>query len=168
MPGPLGSRLTHSAAGVIGVDPLLGLVVFAVWHALLVPPALAYAPVSLGRRLPTDVRHGLRRWLRLARLPLLYASLGFGAGTPVFWDGFTHAHAWTTRRIPVLSHRVGPMPAYHWAQYASGVAGALILIVWAANWWRHAPVSGEHARLPPATVPWQRSRRSQLPDALAR
>ena len=86
-PLPLGSRLTHSLAGIVGVDPLLGLVVFVAWHGLLVPPALAYAPAALARRLPADLERGLRRRLRPAQLPLLYASFLVGAATHVFWTG---------------------------------------------------------------------------------
>src|SRR5690349_16766547 len=52
LPIPVSSELTHSAAGVVGVDLLLGLLSFVIWHLLVEPLAVAVAPASLRRRLP--------------------------------------------------------------------------------------------------------------------
>jgi hypothetical protein len=52
VPSPVGAGTTHSAIGVVTVDVVLGLVLYAVWHGLLAPGAVALAPAALRRRLP--------------------------------------------------------------------------------------------------------------------
>ncbi|BCB90800.1 DUF4184 family protein [Phytohabitans suffuscus] len=60
LPTPTDGAATHSLAGVAGADLLYGLALFAVWHALLAPFALAIAPAALRDRLPLHDRHPRR------------------------------------------------------------------------------------------------------------
>jgi hypothetical protein len=139
-PGPFDSNLTHSLVGVVTADVVLSLVVYAVWHALLAPAGLAVAPESLRRRLPPDAAPGLRRRVGSPRLALLVAAAcAVGALTHVLWDSFTHEGRWGARHVPWLNEQHGALPGYLWAQYASGVIGAAILVVWCVRWWRSTP-----------------------------
>ncbi|MGY1622647.1 DUF4184 family protein [Geodermatophilus sp. SYSU D00965] len=130
---------THTALAVVTVDVLLGGLAWALWHALLVAPALAVAPTALRARL-TGVRPGLRR--RLATVPAVawtLLALAVGAGTHVLWDEFTHPRRWGTDHLPALSAQWGLLPGYRWLQYASGLVGGLVLLAWALRWWRRTP-----------------------------
>ena len=139
-PGPFDSRFTHSLVGVVTADVVLSLVVYAVWHALLAPAGVSVAPQSLRRRLPADAAPGLRRRLASPRLVLLVAvACAVGALTHVLWDSFTHEGRWGARHIPWLGEQHGALPGYLWAQYASGVLGAVVLVVWCVRWWRSTP-----------------------------
>src|SRR4051794_7249525 len=55
-PGPVSYAATHSPAGVVGLDVVIGLLAYVVWHAFLVAPAVALAPAEVRARLPR--RHG--------------------------------------------------------------------------------------------------------------
>jgi hypothetical protein len=132
---------THTASAVVTVDLLLGGLAWVVWHALLAEPALAWAPGALRARL-ADVPLGLARRVRSARELLLTAlALVVGAATHVLWDEFTHAGRWGTEHLPALARDWGPLPGYRWLQYASGVLGAAVLILWLVRWWRRAPAA---------------------------
>ncbi|HEY8721289.1 DUF4184 family protein [Pengzhenrongella sp.] len=137
VPLPVGAPMTHSLLGVVSVDVLLGLAVFVVWHGLLVRPALAAAPASLRERLSADAVRRLRsRLASLRGLLVVSVSLAVGALTHVAWDAFTHEGAWGTERVAWLIASEGAFPGYKWAQYASGVVGALVVAIWLARWWR--------------------------------
>jgi hypothetical protein len=130
---------THTAVAVVTVDVLLGGLAWAVWHALLEPPALACAPPAVRGRL-TGLRPGLR-----ARIPTGAAvlwtllALAVGAGTHVLWDEFTHPRRWGPAHLPVLAEQWGLLPGYRWLQYLTGLAGGLVLLGWLARWWRRTP-----------------------------
>ena len=141
---------THTAAAVVTVDLLLGGLAWVVWHALLSEPALAWAPGALRARL-RDVPLGLAVRVRSVRaLALTALALVVGAATHVLWDEFTHAGRWGTANLPALARDWGPLPGYRWLQYASGVLGAAILLLWLVRWWRRAP----RARVPAAPAAW--------------
>ena len=53
-----------------------------------------------------------------------------GALTHVVWDSFTHAGRWGVELVPWLQTEHAGRPGYAWAQYASGVVGLLVLLVW--------------------------------------
>jgi hypothetical protein len=75
---------------------------------------------------------------------LTVLALVVGAATHVLWDEFTHAEGWGPAHVAVLRVEVGGLRGYDWAQYGSGVLGALALAWWLRRWW---------ARTPPAPVP---------------
>jgi hypothetical protein len=64
-----------------------------------------------------------------------------GAATHSLWDAFTHAGRWGPRHIAWLAEQHGALPGYRWAQYASGIVGAVVIGGWLLRWWRrHRPV----------------------------
>lgn len=128
---------THSAVGVVTVDLLLAAGAWALWHGLLVAPALAAAPTGLRARLVGCVAVGLRLRLSSAgQVFLVLLSLVVGAATHVLWDEFSHPGRWGTRHIALLEDEVGGLPGYRWVQYASGLVGGLALLAWGVGWWR--------------------------------
>lgn len=154
---PLGidSHTTHSTSGVLGIDLLLGMASVVVWYLLVGPLAVALAPAALRARLPpaspllgpapTPRSAGsagsaaagsvLGRWRRVL---LLILSLWVGAATHVVWDEFTHIHRFGYRHVAWLAQTHGPMDGYRWAQYASGLLGALVIALAILHWWRSA------------------------------
>lgn len=135
-PVPVAWTATHSAAGVVGVDVALGVAVFALWHLLLVPAAVAVAPGGLRDRLGPDLPVPPRLHVRSVGSALLVlVSLLVGAATHVVWDAFTHADRWGTGHIAWLEASHGPLPGYRWMQYAGGALGAVVLLVSVARWW---------------------------------
>jgi hypothetical protein len=109
---------------------------------MLGPVAVAFAPAALRRRVVRPVPAGLRFHLGTAhRSALVITALMVGAVTHVLWDSFTHAGMWGPRHIPWLAETHGPLPGYEWAQYASDVAGALVIVWWCVRWWRLHPRS---------------------------
>ncbi len=152
-PGLVGADVTHSPLGVVGVDVLLGLAGVVLWHGLLARPALACAPPGVRGRVGGGAVAGVRTRLgSLPRAALVVASLVLGSATHVAWDAFTHAGRWGTGVVPWLAQVHGPLPGYVWAQHASTVVGAGVVVAWLAAWWRHTPDTRDAAGLPPAVA----------------
>ena len=153
LPVSSGSQ-THTAAGVVTVDLLLGGACWLVWHGLLAAPALVAAPVALQRRLEGRVETGLAVRLASARRAgLVLLALAVGAGTHVLWDEFTHVGGWGTQHLPVLAEQWLDLPGYRWAQYASTVLGGLTLLAWYLRWWHRTP-QARRADGPRGWWPW--------------
>lgn len=141
---------THTASAVVTTNLLLGALAWVAWHGLLAAPAMAWAPGALRARL-AGLPLGLGARLGSARAVLLTAlALVVGAATHVLWDEFTHAGRWGTEHLPVLARAWGPLAGYRWLQYASGVVGGVILLLWLVRWWRRAP----RAPLPARPAAW--------------
>lgn len=154
VPLPVSSAITHSAAGIVGIDLLLGVAAFALWLLLLAPVVVGLAPVGLRDRLAPGLPVPPAQHVRGVRpATLVLASLVLGAATHVVWDAFTHADRWGTEHVGWLAATHGPLPGYRWAQYASGVLGAVVLVVAAARWWRRTPPTPGAQRIP-ALGPW--------------
>lgn len=157
LPVPVSSEVTHSLDGAVSVDVLLGLVVFMAWHGLLTRPALAASPAGLRGRIPAHAVRGLR--IRLStprRLQRVLLSLFMGAATHVGWDSFTHAGGWGPTHVPWLAQQHGPLTGYGWAQYGSGVFGALFVARWLVLWWDSTPATHPASGLRPefAALAW--------------
>jgi hypothetical protein len=136
---------THTALAVVSTDLLIGAAVWLVWHGLFAGPALAAAPAGVRARLDGRVRVGVPVRLRSARDAVLAVlALVVGAATHVLWDEFTHGEGWGPAHLGVLRTGAGGLRGYDWAQYGSGVLGALVLAWWLRRWW---------VRTPPAPVP---------------
>src|SRR5206468_8001925 len=91
LPGPTPSWPTHSLVGIVTVDIVLGLVVWALWHGLISAPATAYAPAGARGRLEGNVRLGLvRRATTIRQISLVVLALVIGSATHVLWDEFSH------------------------------------------------------------------------------
>ena len=135
------------------MDVLVGGLVWALWHALLAPAALSAASAGLRGRL-SGVSLGLRRRLRSTRaLGVVLLALAVGATIHVLWDEFTHPGRWGAEHVPVLAQAWGPITGVRWLDYAGGVVGAVVLLVWLARWWRRTPAVPAPAR-PRWWLPW--------------
>ena len=140
LPMPVGAATTHSAPGVVTVDVLYGLAAFLVWHALFAPAAVAVAPQWVRSRLPESQPHPAAWHFRTPRATLaVLASVAVGAATHVAWDEFTHAGRWGARHIGWLREQHGALPGHRWAQYASGVIGAAVIVAVVIAWCRRTP-----------------------------
>ncbi|RSD17330.1 DUF4184 family protein [Amycolatopsis eburnea] len=127
LPG-VGLTKTHELASVLWLDPLLALVILAVFQLLLKEPLLALAPRPLAERLPRGFSWRRPGWIAL--------SLVLGAATHVGWDAFTHeSGGFPFLRIPLVTGvDVGRL-----IQLVSTIAGAAVLAWWLRNWYRAAP-----------------------------
>ncbi|QKV79672.1 DUF4184 family protein [Amycolatopsis sp. Hca4] len=146
VPRPLpdvGLSKTHEFASALWLDPLIALLLLALFHVLLKRPLLALVPQPLAERLP---RHFSRRrpgWIAL--------SLVLGALTHVGWDAFTHeSGGFAFLRIPLVTGvDVGRL-----IQLVSTIAGAVVLAWWLVRWYRLAPArpAPPRSRYPKATT----------------
>jgi len=130
---------THTALAVVTTDVLLGLVAWAVWHALLAEPALAAAPASLRGRVPGPSPGLGTRLSSAGRIGWTLLALAVGVATHVLWDEFTHPRRWGPVHVPLLAEQWGPLAGYRWLQYATSVLGGVVLLVWFVRWWRRTP-----------------------------
>lgn len=149
LPLPVNWSTTHSAAGVVGIDLVLGLVAFAVWQLLLAPVAVALAPESVRARLAPDLPVPPSQHVTSVRAAaLVVGSLLVGAATHVLVDEFTHADRWGTDHIAWLASQQGPLEGYRWLQYAGGLLGAALLMWVVGRWWREASPAPGAQRIP--------------------
>lgn len=119
--------LTHKLTSALWLDPLLALLLLAVFNLVLKRPLIALAPQALAARLPAPDRP------RLPGVDVLFwmvVSAAAGALTHVTWDSFTHGDG------------------YFVLQYVSTVGGCLVLAIWFYRWYRRterrSDSSGEH------------------------
>ena len=133
VPLPVGSRWTHAASGPVSVDLVLGLLVLVLWRLVLRRPLADLAPRWLRERLrpPAALTPGL--------LLAAAVSVVLGALTHVVWDTFTHADRWGTTHVALLAEPLGPLPAFKWFQFASGLLGLAGLGLWLLLWVRRTP-----------------------------
>ena len=122
--GGRGAALTHSPEGVVTVDLAMGLVLFALWRLVFAAPTRELLPPAIGRRLPHPRAPRGPEWV--------LAGLGavVGAASHVLWDAFTHHDRWGWRQIGWLQETHAGLPGDKIAQYASGVIGLGVLVVW--------------------------------------
>jgi Domain of unknown function (DUF4184) len=133
---------THTGYGIVTIDVLLGLAVWALWHGVLSAPALYYAPLGARQRLEGVVESGFTLRIRNRRLMLLTVlALIVGSATHVLWDEFSHPGRWGTHHLHVLTVRWAGLPGYRWVQYGSGVFGASVEAYWLWRWWRRTPAT---------------------------
>ncbi|WP_329106330.1 DUF4184 family protein [Micromonospora sp. NBC_01699] len=150
LPTSFSGTTTHTLAGALTVDVLLGGVAFGVWQAVLAPFAVAIAPAALRDRLDPRLPRGLAFHLRgWRKLGVLAASLAVGAATHVGWDSFTHLLGWGPSHVAWLADTHAGLPGYRWAQYASTIVGATALAGWFTHWWfTSTPQSRTETRAP--------------------
>lgn len=149
-----GSGLSHSWAGVVSLDLVLGVLGFVLWQRFLRSPVADLSPAPVRRRLRhPETTPAARRGVRGAALVAL--SVAVGAATHILWDAFTHSSGWGTALLPWLSARHGPWPGYLWAQVGSSVAGLLVLAGWFVAWLR--ATAPDHAPEPGATDRFRRT-----------
>jgi hypothetical protein len=149
VPLPVSSGSTHSLAGVLGVDLVLGFVVFVVWQLWLAPAAVALAPAGLRERLGPELPAPGRRHVRnVAAAALVIVSLVVGAATHVAWDSLAHGGRWGPRNFAWLAEEHGPFRGYTWMQYGGGALGAAVLCASVGRWWARTPRQPGTQRVP--------------------
>jgi hypothetical protein len=138
----------HLLHGVFLLDLPLALVLLALWHGLI--KECVAGLVSLRLRPSIDLSP-FAFW-PLARLGLIVGSILAGVAGHLLWDGFTHRDGFITTRVAFLQEAIGRPHVYDLFNYASTVAGTVLLGWW---WWRAVgarsaePALAEPARLPP-------------------
>ncbi|MFI5692702.1 DUF4184 family protein [Kribbella sp. NPDC051586] len=138
--------LTHEFTSALWLDPLIALVLLAVYNLLLRRPLVALAPPALAARLPSSVRPSLLWTL---------VSAVIGAVTHVVWDSFTHGDGYFVRHFPGV-FRAAVTPAWdvnRILQYVSTIGGCLVLAVWLYRWYRRTTPSVTPGNL---VAPWAR------------
>ncbi|MEV0679352.1 DUF4184 family protein [Actinosynnema sp. NPDC050436] len=137
LPVPGGPDGTHSPAGVVGVDLVLGALLVLLGRVSLAP-LLTLAPEGWRARVVPSAG----RWPTWRSGVV---SVVVGAATHLVWDAVTHTGGaavrwWPVLRLPV----VGPHRLYNVIGYASSLGGLLLLGVVAARWYRRAPRDNAH------------------------
>jgi hypothetical protein len=137
----------HLLYGVFLLDLPLALVLLALWHGLI-KESLA-ALVSPRLRPPVDTSPFA--FGPAARFGQVVASILIGVAGHLLWDGFTHRDGFITTRVAFLQEAIGRPHVYDLFNYASTVAGMVLLGWW---WWRAVearsagPAFAEPAALP--------------------
>ena len=135
--------LGHHLPGLIAFTLPASLAALWLFHNVIKRPVVGLFPVSVQERL-----HGFTGEFSFggaARFLAIVGSIVLGVATHVVWDAFTHAHTWPWDHIHWLQGRtripfLGPMPRYFAMQYASTIAGLLVLGIWGWLWYRDTPV----------------------------
>jgi hypothetical protein len=143
------NRWTHTAAGMVSVDVVLGLVMWAVWRSIA-PTLHELSPTAVRERWHPAGWPGRAWW----GAPV---AVAVGAATHLAWDEFTHPGRWATRHLDVLSASYpgpfGPLPGYQYAQYASGAIG-LAALAWVALRLPRTPAPAPGSRRLARALPW--------------
>ncbi|GAA2232920.1 DUF4184 family protein [Rarobacter faecitabidus] len=139
---------THTAAAIVSVNVVFGLLMWGVWRLLA---------TGLHALVPSDVRE---RWV----LPTwrdfpwwaVCVAVAVGAATHLLWDEFTHFGRFGTEHIPMLTAEfpspLGPLMGYRYAQYFSGIAGLLAVAIVIVRLPRRAATPTESRWVTPAVV----------------
>jgi hypothetical protein len=121
---PGGYQVSHSYPGVLTVNLIGALVLLYGWNAFVRDALVDLSPDVVRVRLAARHRLSRRQWL------LAPAAAMLGSVTHLAWDAFTHPGRWGVMHVAWLRADLGPLPAFKWAQYASGVIG-LAIVLWA-------------------------------------
>jgi len=132
--------LSHSLLGIVTVDLAVGLLAFVVWRRWAQAPVRDLVPRVVGERLPRPPGLAGRD------LPWAAVAVVLGALTHVVWDSFTHAGRWGVDLVPWLHTEHLGLPGYTWAQYASGLLGLLVLLLWGLRHLRAADPDADGLR----------------------
>ncbi len=146
----------HDLLGVFVLDLPLALALLALWHGLVkLPVAALFSPKLLP---PIDIRPF--PWRPGRRFVLVCGSVLAGVATHLLWDSFTHRGGFITRRVDLLTEAIGRPHVYDLLNYASTLAGMVILGWW---WWQATARTTALGRPPVENV-----RASPLPDRVRR
>ncbi|MGW0414073.1 DUF4184 family protein [Streptomyces collinus] len=137
--------VTHSFAGVAGVDVVIAWTLVALW-LFVREPLVALLPRHRQGPPAALLRCGApRARVRLDVLPRWYVSAALGALTHVVWDAFTHHDRWGSRLVPGLARSMAGMPLFTWLQYGTSVLAAVVIAVFLVRALRRAPAGGPPA-----------------------
>ena len=142
----------HHFPGVVEFTLPSSLVVLWFFHNVIKGPVVGLLPVGFQLRLRGEMGEfqfgGFRRFLRIL------GCVALGVLTHIVWDSFTHSGRFAYRHMRWLRGStyvpfVGVMPIPSALQYASSVAGLVVLAIWIWQWYRHTPVTENATRLRP-------------------
>ncbi|MER6468256.1 DUF4184 family protein [Streptomyces collinus] len=134
--------VTHSFAGVAGVDVVIAWALVALW-LFVREPLVALLPRHRQGPPAALLRCGApRARVRLVVVLRWYVSAAFGALTHVVWDAFTHHDRWGSRLVPVLARSVAGMPLHSWLQYGTSALAAVVIAVFLVRALRRTPPGG--------------------------
>lgn len=116
--GDYNLTLTHSAASLLWLDPLIALGLVAAFHAVKKPLVAVLPSSAAGRVAPVTDKFV---WRSPVALLWILVSVILGASTHLGWDALCDAFgsAWSTR-----------------LNLISDVLGGLVLLWWFWHWWR--------------------------------
>jgi len=122
------SRWTHTITGIVTIDVLLALGLWALWRSAA-QPLRDLSPAAVRERWDPPGRTD--GWPAAWWAVPVAAALG--AATHVGWDEFTHAGRYATTHLGFLAATypspLGPLAGYRYAQYASGAVGLAIIVI---------------------------------------
>ncbi|MEU6815069.1 DUF4184 family protein [Streptomyces sp. NPDC046860] len=143
--------VTHSPAGVFGVDVLISWALVGLWLVVR-EPLVALLPRPWQRGPAVLLRCGAPRARVRARLVLWwYVSAAVGGLTHVVWDAFTHHDRWGTKLIPVLARTAAGVPLFQWLQYGTSALAAVVIAWFLLRALRSVP-AGEASGVPPLSA----------------
>ena len=124
------SRISHTPAGLFLFDLPLGLLLTFVFHNIVRDRLYNNLPALLQRRV---LRYKAFSWNSyfIQHWWIVAISILIGAASHLFWDGFTHNHAFFVDLFPVLGINLDIIgrvtPLYRVLQHVSSVAGGLVI-----------------------------------------
>jgi hypothetical protein len=125
------SRYSHTWEGMIWFDIPLAYILVILYEMYVKDKLITHLPAAANRRLFWF--KGFRTYYSLGYFIAILFSVAIGAASHIAWDGFTHPRGMFVNDFPVLEriitiygHRVY---VFHFLQYASTVAGALIIAI---------------------------------------
>ncbi|MGW2699581.1 DUF4184 family protein [Streptomyces sp. NPDC001340] len=143
--------VTHSFAGVAGVDVPISWALVGLW-LLVREPLVALLPRARQGRPAALLRCGApHARVRAVSVLWWYVSAVLGALTHVVWDAFTHHDRWGSRLVPALGRGLAGMPLYSWLQYGTSAVAAVVIAVFLVRALRRAP-AGEPVGVPALSV----------------
>ena len=107
------------------------------------------APDAVRVRLAGRHRLSRRQWL------LAPAAAVLGSVTHLAWDAFTHPGRWGVAHVAWLRADLGPLPAFRWAQYASGVIDLAVVLCAVIADLRSRPTDRRLSAQPGPTAWWR-------------
>lgn len=146
---------SHSVAGLFQFCLPASLIAYLVFHLLFKGPLLSLMPEGWFNRLGQVARD--YKTLPSVSWPATIVCLLAGASTHVVWDSFTHDSSvglFSLRWLQILLFYAWGYPIYIYKalQHGSTIFGMAILVKWARQWYRQAPVA-------PVSLPLMLNRR---------
>jgi hypothetical protein len=134
--GNLTLTLTHKFSSVFWLDPLLALLLLAVFNLIVRRPLLALGWSGLAARLPSPADP--IRLPSLITLAWTAISAVIGAFTNVLWDSFTHDDGYFVQHYKELftANVTAAWDVNRVLQYVSSIGGCLIIAFWLYRWYR--------------------------------
>jgi hypothetical protein len=141
----------HTVPGLVLMCLPASLVVLLLWHGLVKRPLATVWPGRAGHLLAAASRPF--PWAPADRFLTICLSVLLGAWSHLAWDAFTHRNGLVVKHLAFLSDRVGigHLHVYNVLQYASGLLGMAVLVMWYRRWTARsvrAAVDGGGVRAP--------------------